>query len=287
MVVPLYQFSNRAPRTRNISDSLVKEIENTFDHMEDLVTQLQGLTQDPFIHKLPSLKNAVTGVKKEVEVFNLKFKNLIQEMLPQARTIKGKKNDELRRILQWRDGSPCNGNLLSAWIDNKEQDLNILHTLIMDIEVSNATHILLQGNLSFVVALVIKRYTTPDTYSKTIAEFNSTAVVKTSCSLKSPICGRVKVAPQYNIKLLPLKERADKILTVHHMFANFFEDNKDSESTKCIVEEETLAEGEESHWDIWLRVYDRQNPDDVKMFYPPPGIEDIKVSCVFLYCSAC
>ncbi len=262
MLVPLRIIDENAELTREISDAVVKKVEDVFIEIDQLEERLDNCHEESVVDAFPLLRGIFEDVGGKVKDFHLKFKTKIREALPKLRS-SSDGEDLLVKALDWRNQSPCNLRSLTAWIQNKESDIDVIGSLLTNLEVYDKRRLdqlLLKREVQYVLALVIKRYSHRDPYSKIIDDFHT--------------CKEEQPGP--DMKFFPLMDKIYDIKKISESFSMFVKNNERLGKTKFTVLEESLAEGDEAKWEIFLSLYGR--PTTAK-FLPPPNVNNIQVHC--------
>ncbi len=261
-LVPLKLFNPNAQLLREISDTIVKKVENAFVEIDRLEERLVHLRGHPVVEKFRNLEKSISQVQDDVAMFHLKFKSKIRQALPKVRSSHNGE-DLLVEILDWRARSPCRSAFLEAWTQDKEDDTDVIDSLQADFEVYDRrklNRVLLNRDVNHVVALVIKRYGQQDQYSKIITDFNDhdTAQLQTE------------------VRYFPMMDKREDILHSGDSLLAFAENNRDITSTKFVILEEALADGEEEQWQVCLKLYGKRKATE-ETFVPPPNVRQIQV----------
>ncbi len=247
---------------REITETVVKNVEQAFVEIEGLEERLANCVDNNVVDRFSHMEHIFRDVRNVVRMFHLKFRTKIRHALPKIRSgCQGE--DLLGDILDWRKRSPCNSSSLVAWIRDKECDIDVIDSLLNNIEVYDErmlNQVLLNRNVSYVVALVIKRYSQRDPYSKTIDNYI------TNCTWE----------PENDAKFFPMMDNIHDIRETSGSFSRFAENNRELGTTKFIVLEECLTVGDEAMWAIFLRLYGKGKIAAAN-FLPPPTVDEIQV----------
>ncbi len=157
-------------------------------------------------------------------------------------------------------GDPGRGG---AWLGNGDRCIAVIDSVIANLEVydeGRLNQVLLDRQVDNVVALVIKRYSERDPYSRIIADFNGNGEEKT----------------QEEMKFIPMMDKVENIRQIIDRFSIFAETNRDLGSTKFAVLKDSLADGDEAKWEIFLRMYGRGKVT-AEGFLPPPSVHKLQV----------
>ncbi len=261
-LVPLRIFNKNAQLMKEISETVVKKVERVFIEIDQLEERLANCLDNIAVDKFPLLENTIRDVREAVEMFHLNFKRKIRYALPQIRS--GSQNEDLLvKILDWRKQSPCNSSSLVAWIRDKECDIGVIDSLLTGRDVFDdlgLNQVLLDNQVDYIVALVVKRYSQRDPYTKIIDDFNTNDAWE----------------PGSHMELFPMMDKIQDIRKISERFSRFAENNKNIGITKIAVKEESLAEGDEAKWEIFLRLFRKGETTEAK-FLPPPGLDKIQV----------
>ncbi len=255
IVIPIRKRRQEVHVIRPITDSLIRKVENALVQIRKQEDRLTDLLNHPVVLQLSNLKNILREVCEEVKNFHENFKKRLCVSLPKVRS--GEEEEGiLQEILEWRNQSPCNGKIFASWLQNKKADINVLAAILYNRNVHK-----LRLHLDFTVAMVIKRHGEHDEYSSIVKSFNVRGEPKN---------------PEFR-NFFPMIERLFEIRKVYAGFFEFAENNKHLSYTECVILEETLKQGEESNWDIFLKLYEKGSPVSGK-FLPPPNIHSLQVT---------
>ncbi len=261
-LVPLRLFNPNAKLVREITDTVVRKVEQVFVEIDRLEERLANCVDNETVDKFPHLKNILGEVRDVVEMFHLNFKTKIRHALPKIRSgCHGE--DILVETLDWRRQSPCNTSFIEDWVQDKECDIDVIDSLLTNLEVYDKrklNQVLLDRQVDYVVALVIKRYSRRDPYSKIIDDFNTKGSWK----------------PEGKIKFFSMMDKIQDIRETSERFSRFHESNQGLGTTKFTVLEEALEDGDEAKWEIFLRLYGKGKLTAAK-FLPPPKVDGIQV----------
>lgn len=170
ILVPLRVFHPEAHLIRAITESKIRLVEETFTEIQEMETRLADLINHPVVDELPILENNLKEVRTGLDMFHANFRAKIRGALPSIRDNKVDE-DELLEILKWRNQAPCNGRSLATWLQDMEGDCDVIASLLLDLEVYDQrrlTTLLMDRNVKFVVAMVIKRYCKHNRYTITL-----------------------------------------------------------------------------------------------------------------------
>ncbi len=255
-LVPIQKYSRNAQIIRPITDSIVKKVENALAETNELEDRLEDLLSHQVVHKLTNLKHIVKDVCEQVNTFHSNFTVKIREMLPKIRSGKSKET-KLLDVLEWRNRSPFSRKCLTSWLQGKEQDVNIIECLLSTYDYCDQLQlcrVLLDFNIRFVVAMVIKRYGEQDKYSKNLETFNKED--RQPGFWRAWGSGREDPKPEM---FVPIKNKVQDIRKMCEDFSDLSK-TEGKYKTKYVITEEKLGEDQDGTWEVYLELYEKGAP---------------------------
>ncbi|XP_066574213.1 stonustoxin subunit beta-like [Amia ocellicauda] len=119
--------SNAARLVRDISVSLVSEVEKVLEQLAEAYMRSHSLNSKNLVSHFTDLKNKLEDFQGKFEPYKEIFQKALSRILP---AIQGGENEEqaLVEILQTHNKSPFNYKKMHKWLDEKESEIRVLRS---------------------------------------------------------------------------------------------------------------------------------------------------------------
>ncbi|XDV13713.1 hypothetical protein PO909_002070 [Leuciscus waleckii] len=174
---PLHLLNDNAAKLeREISTSLVSNIEDIIEQLEKVERTLNDLSENQMLDFFSDVKKSLHSFKISFSIYKAALQKAVSRVLPAIRG-GGTEEESLANILEIHHNSPFNADMLNKWLNDAKSLLNILSSYIKTlkgIEMEDSVGlntILLDPDIDVVVSLTFTSLKNEDTYLSALDAF--------------------------------------------------------------------------------------------------------------------
>ncbi|KAK7933661.1 hypothetical protein WMY93_004557 [Mugilogobius chulae] len=275
-LLPLTSLDSGAAKLmRQISVSLVSEVEKTLEDLVDLEMRCCDMRRNPELQKFPQIDTKIKTFMKSCSEFKLGLQKVLAEKLPLIRGEGGEEEEaELADILKKRSSSPFSHECLNQWISCKEKEIHYLK--IFTNMMKHAELLSSQSELDarsytakYIVCFVFTSLDSDEPYLSALDQY-----VQETDSDKPRVRPKdIETQQWYNHK-----DAREAVKIEAKLFGDFADANKDNEEVKFFA----VAFTDENHKDSTIYLY-KEGFEESDNFVPPSKPEEVRVVGVTQY----
>ncbi|KAK0141648.1 Stonustoxin subunit alpha [Merluccius polli] len=177
-LMPLKSLDSTAAQlVRQISERLIRDAQNVLEDLSELQLRCNDVEKCKTTQQFPQIIKKVKAFKELVSQYKLDFQNIMARKLPLIRG-GGEEEGVLAEILKKVHSSPFNSNDLNEWMDYKENEIQIISSLIdkmLNMTIVSS-HITLQREIHsedvrHTVCFVLTSLETPEPYLSALSNY--------------------------------------------------------------------------------------------------------------------
>ncbi|KAK0137269.1 Stonustoxin subunit alpha [Merluccius polli] len=177
-LMPLKSLDSAAAQlVRQISERLIRDAQNVLEDLSELQLRCNDVEKCKTTQQFPQIIKKVKAFKGLVSQYKLDFQNIMARKLPLIRG-GGEEEGVLAEILKKVHSSPFNSNDLNEWMDYKENEIQIISSLIdkmLNMTIVSS-HITLQREIHsedvrHTVCFVLTSLETPEPYLSALSNY--------------------------------------------------------------------------------------------------------------------